>query len=160
MKNCPGKKRRCLQAGSSLTPPPLQNRACDFHRTRLLSIRAVVTSATTNKPTWLVSCSGWMAEFWLCSAVFSASKTPANKPSSFPNRRLPVYPIHVSVSFGFPEGICLFRQAQHKSWAISPVWASGWLPAPLPESVKRVTLFRLSISRDFRTVLYAGSRCE
>ena len=47
----------------------------------------------------------------------------------------------------------MFRQAQHKSWAISPVWACGWLPAPLPESVKRVTLFRLSISRDFRTVL-------
>jgi len=33
--------------------------------------------STWNKPTWLVSCSGWMAEFWLCSAVFSASKTPA-----------------------------------------------------------------------------------
>ena len=31
-----------------MTPPPLQNCACDFHRTRLLSIRAVVTSATTN----------------------------------------------------------------------------------------------------------------
>jgi len=39
-----------------LTPPPLQNCACDFHRTRLLSIRAVVTSATTIKLTIIAAC--------------------------------------------------------------------------------------------------------
>jgi len=76
-----------------------------FDLTRLLSTRAVVTSTTTNKPSWLAFCSGWMAEFWLCSAVFSTSKTPAIKPSSFHCRRLPVYPTHVSISIGFPEGI-------------------------------------------------------
>ena len=46
------------------------------------------------------------------------------------------------------------------SWVILPVWVCGWLPAPLLENVKRVTLFRTSISRDVRTVLYAESRCE
>ena len=76
-----------------------------FDLTRLLSIRAVVTSTTTDKPSRLVSCSGRMAEFWLCSAVFSTSKTPDIKPSSFHRRRLPVYPTHVSISIGFPEGI-------------------------------------------------------
>ena len=52
----------------------------------------------------------------------------------------------------FPEALA--------SWAISPVWACGWLPAPFSENVKRVTLLRTSISRDVRTVLYAGSLGE
>jgi len=73
--------------------------------------------------------------------------------------------LHPSVAEGFPYTLptSAYPSAFPKafaSWAISPVWACGWLPAPLLENVKRVTLFRTSISRDVRTVLYAGSRYE
>jgi len=57
------------------------------------------------------------------------------------------------MSFGFPKGIRFLGDLSRLR--LRSVACSGSL-----ESVNRVTLFRISISRDRRTVLYAESRCE
>jgi hypothetical protein len=57
------------------------------------------------------------------------------------------------MSFGFPKGVSFLGNLSRLRLRL--VACSGDL-----ESVKRVTLFRISISRDVRTVLYAGFRCE
>ena len=39
-----------MAGGAIADPPPIQNRACDFHRTRLLSTQAIVISTTATEP--------------------------------------------------------------------------------------------------------------
>ena len=58
-----------------------------------------------------------------------------------------------ALSFGFPEGIGFLGHLSRLSLRL--VACSDGL-----ESVKRVTLFRTSILRDVRTVLYAGFQNE
>ena len=108
-------------------------------------------------------------------ACHKARSLLAPLPSLAPGPRLPVaclsadradrsaylghYPRHwlPSASLRLRSG----QAAQDKPWAIPPDSACGWFPTPaLPESHCRVIPFRVSILRDFRTVLYAGSSYE
>ena len=86
-------------------------------------------------------------------SVFTTSGTCVIRPLLIEYPGLPVHPAHVSISFGFPEGVGFLGHLSR--YGLRLVACSGGL-----ESVKRVTLFRTSISRDVRTMLYAGFRYE
>ena len=72
----------------------------------------------------------------------------SSKPSVCPSESLRLSPVSQTLLWALA------------SWAIPPIDAYGWFPAPaLLESHRWVTPFRVSIFRDFRTMLYAGSPC-
>jgi hypothetical protein len=104
-------------AGPSLTPPLLQNRACEFPSTRLLSLRAIVIGTTQT-----LMGEGRLTTELLGQLAFTPSKTGVIKHEPFSKYRChPAYPPHVSISPALPGALA--------SWGILPAEAYGWLPA-------------------------------
>jgi len=82
-------------------------------------------------------------------SVRCSATAPAIRPELRWYLYIPVIRVHVSLSQALPWAFA--------SWTISPVYDLRLVACSFDESHRRVTPFRLSIFRDLRMMLYAGS---
>ena len=133
----------------SLYPPLLQNPACAFPRTRLLSEVPVVTGTRPVKksPVELVLWS-WAPSLCWASLPYATAWVLAHVQRYCPRSRPPHRP-HVSVSEALPSALA--------SCGILPDTPCGWrLLTTTRESTCRVTPFPVSMVRIRRAVLSTG----
>ena len=140
----------------SLPSPPLQSRACDVNRTRLLSQRAIVIG--TSFLAWSV-CVGCPSDTLSGHGTTCCMRTPAlpeNKnsfPTAFSDLSNLLTPLllfenaHVSVSGATPSIGFLGNPPSH---------AMRLTPSQLPEKAWLVPTFLSFVWRRLRLVLYTG----